>query len=347
VGILFVVYGLVQLTRSYLNTKTSLPRIDAALKYALCIYVVLSLILMGMNAGLFFVDGYTVLWDNIFLLLLFLLIIYTGVSGYVRKLKAAGPFLLANVLPLAFIIGITLFHVFVSMDSADDLWLPNLAIVTQALSFSIALVARTKLIQNELAVKELETQGLRFELREIELQRSLTKLENQKITLGIQHEKARNELLQQRLEANQRELASTTLYMVQKNALLATLKTEIEELNKLYPGYKQKGLSGIGSILQSSLHLDDDWGKFKLHFEQVHPHFFENLHAKYPSLTKNEVRLHAYFHINLSTKEIATLLNIDPASVRRAKTRLLKKMGKGCAEDNNDEGGEEIDDMPI
>ena len=60
-----------------------------------------------------------------------------------------------------------------------------------------------------------------------------------------------------------------------------------------------------------------------------------------------QVRLHAYFHINLSTKEIATLLNIDPASVRRAKTRLLKKMGKGCAEDNNDEGGEEIDDMPI
>jgi DNA-binding CsgD family transcriptional regulator len=31
--------------------------------------------------------------------------------------------------------------------------------------------------------------------------------------------------------------------------------------------------------------------------------------------------------MNLSTKEIATLLNIDPASVRRAKTRLYKKIG--------------------
>ncbi|HLL95084.1 MAG TPA: hypothetical protein VK404_08930 [Spirosoma sp.] len=31
-------------------------------------------------------------------------------------------------------------------------------------------------------------------------------------------------------------------------------------------------------------------------------------------------------HLNLSTKEIAALLTIDPASVRTAKTRLYKKM---------------------
>jgi DNA-binding NarL/FixJ family response regulator len=108
--------------------------------------------------------------------------------------------------------------------------------------------------------------------------------------------------------------------------LLASLKTQIKELNKQYPNSKQPGLQSIESILQSNLYLDDDWSKFKLHFEQVHPNFFKDLQEKYPSLTKNEIRLHAYFHINLSTKEIAALLNIDPASVRRAKTRLYKKM---------------------
>jgi DNA-binding CsgD family transcriptional regulator len=81
--------------------------------------------------------------------------------------------------------------------------------------------------------------------------------------------------------------------------------------------------------LQTNLHLDEDWTKFKLHFEKVHPHFFEEMQAKYPTLTKNELRLLSYFHINLTTKEIATLLNIDPASVRRAKTRLFKKMSAG------------------
>ncbi len=80
------------------------------------------------------------------------------------------------------------------------------------------------------------------------------------------------------------------------------------------------------SLLQSNLYLDGDWSKFKLHFEQVHPRFFEALQANYPALTKHEQRLYSYFHINLSTKEIAALLNIDPASVCRAKTRLYKKV---------------------
>ena len=55
--------------------------------------------------------------------------------------------------------------------------------------------------------------------------------------------------------------------------------------------------------------------------------FFKDLQANHPNLTKNEVRLYTYFHINISTKEIAALLNIAPASVRQAKSRLYKKMG--------------------
>jgi len=58
----------------------------------------------------------------------------------------------------------------------------------------------------------------------------------------------------------------------------------------------------------------------------VHPSFFNNLQTAHPQLTKYELRLYAYFHINLSTKEIAALLNIAPSSVRQAKARLNKKM---------------------
>jgi DNA-binding NarL/FixJ family response regulator len=133
--------------------------------------------------------------------------------------------------------------------------------------------------------------------------------------------------LQQQLEANQRELASTTLYVQQKNALLAELKQQLEALHAQSPATgKHAALPGVQSLLQANLYLDEDWGRFKRHFEQVHPRFFEELQAKYPALTSHEQRLSSYFHIQLSTKEIAALLNIDPASVRRAKTRLYKKM---------------------
>jgi len=326
-GIVLVMFGITNFARFYLNTPKYLPRMDAVVKWALYFYITVSLVLMAINSAGLVVEPYTLLGDNLFLLLFMLFMVSMAITAYRRKLPGAGIFLLAYTFPFYISIGITLFHIFVTTDEATN-WFVNLGVVSEAFGFSAALVARIKLVQNNLKAKELEAQQLGFELKEIALRHQLVELENQKINLEVQHEKSKNDLLQQRLEANQREIASTTLYMVQKNELLATLKAEIEELNKLYPNSRHKNLASIESILQSNLYLDDDWSRFKLHFQQVHPDFFEDLLAKHPTLTKNEVRLCAYFHINLSTKEIAALLNIAPASVRRAKTRLYKKIGK-------------------
>jgi hypothetical protein len=312
-SVIVIMFGLVQLTRSYLNTQKYIKRMDAVLKYGMYAYALAALVLVVINVFFTCIDRYTLRYENIFVLLLTGCIIYTCVAGYRKKLPASRAFLVAHLLPLVLITVVALSHVFTKTFGSSFLWLPNLAIVSQAFGFSVVLVARTKLIQTALTAKETEAQELGFE--------------NEKISAGIQYEVTRNELLQHKLETNQRELASTTLYMVQKNELLATLKTELAKLKRLNPGAKPEGLAGIETLLQTNLFLDDDWSKFRLHFEQVHPGFFENLQQKHPGLTKNEVRLSAYFHINLSSKEIATLLNIEPDSVRRAKSRLLKKMG--------------------
>jgi hypothetical protein len=251
--------------------------------------------------------------------------IVTGVAAHLRKLPFATTFLLANVLPFLFILGIPLFHLIVSAESEENLWIPELGIMTQALAFSIALVARTKSIQNELSAAEINNQQLEFDLKEAGYLVQLNQLEIAKMNTDIDSEKIKNELLQERLEMNQRELVSSTLYMVQKNELLNHLKTQIQLLSRPNPGTAQ-GMRAMSSLIDTSTQLDSDWTKFKMHFEQVHPQFFEELKVKHPQLTMKETRLYAYFHMNLSHKEIAALLNIDPASVRRAKTRLFKKM---------------------
>ncbi len=163
-GIVLVVYGLVQLTRNYLNTKNYLPVADKVLKYGLYIYLTVSVILIITNTVFFYVEYYTLLYDNMLLLLVILAITGTCIAGYRRKLRASGPFLLANILPLAIIAAITIFHVAVSLDDSDDVWLPSLAIVSQAFCFSVAVVTRTKLIQSELMKKEMEAQQLSFEI---------------------------------------------------------------------------------------------------------------------------------------------------------------------------------------
>lgn len=54
--------------------------------------------------------------------------------------------------------------------------------------------------------------------------------------------------------------------------------------------------------------------------------FQEKLKKRFPNLTAYDLRLCTYLKANLSTKEIAILLNITPDSVKKAKHRLRKKI---------------------
>jgi len=342
-----ILYGFVQMARSYLQTKTALPKWDTLLRYSLYGYLLFTAVVALVNLTGFYLNAYTILYDNMLVLVVTGLVLATSIKAYRRKLPSARAYLFANVLPLLFLMSVALYHVLIGFHLDGNFLLPDLVIVSQALCFSIAIVSRIEILQDALLVKEaeayqlaldiehgesrhreigLENEQIQAAFREAELQRKLSSLEREQLSVDMSQQKSTNKALQKKLEDNQRELASTTLYVVQKNAMLAELKKQIEELNKLSPNNKHKELSGVKSLLQTNLHLDEDWTKFKLHFEKVHPHFFEEMQAKYPTLTKNELRLYSYFHINLTTKEIATLLNIDPASVRRAKTRLYKKM---------------------
>lgn len=138
---------------------------------------------------------------------------------------------------------------------------------------------------------------------------------------------AQQEKLQLELDLKHRELASSALFAYQKNEMLGELKTQVDEL-MLEPDKPQKQkVKAIQKFIQSNLQFADEWDAFKLHFEQVHPRFFEKLQTNFPDLTPNELKLCAYTRINLSNKEIARLLNINSSSVEMARYRMKKKVG--------------------
>jgi len=334
VGLLLL--GFVQLTRSYLGTRARLPRLDAALRYGLAGYGVFTLVVGGVNLSGFYLDQYSLRFDNLLVLALLGLLLATALTAKRRKLPLARPYGLANLLPLVGVLLAAGYHVAVTADNDGNL-LPHLALVAHALSFSLALNVHLQYLQRTLLATEREAAALALDIGQQQLRHREIVLQNAHLQAALradqqqqaadQHrQQTAHQQLQQQLEANQRELASTALYVEQKNALLAELKSQLRELHKQRPE-QRKDLAGIASVLTSHAYLDEDWGRFKVHFEQVHPRFFEELQANYPALTPHEQRLASYFHIQLSAKEIAALLNIDPASVRRAKTRLYKKMG--------------------
>jgi DNA-binding NarL/FixJ family response regulator len=321
-SVAIIFWGLSRFTRSYLNTKQLLPTYDKGLRILANAYVVIEAIPTLLTiTGVYFIE--LLVFDNILVLAIIVSCITTAIVAYNSGIKAAKPYLAAILLPSVITACVS---VCILVYRAVSPVLPAMAILSQILTFAVALVARIKLANENLNAKAMEAVRLEAANTVIANQHLLMEQENKIINLNIALERERNTKLQDTLEANQRELMGNSVYINQKNKLLSELKTHIKDISTNYPDAQHDALRTIQSSLNDSEYLDDEWDKFKLHFEQVHPSFFENLQSAFPKLTKYEQRLYAYFHINMSTKEIATLLNIAPSSVRQAKARLGKKM---------------------
>ncbi len=138
----------------------------------------------------------------------------------------------------------------------------------------------------------------------------------------------RNDKLQSEVEYKNSELAIGAMHLVQRGELLTRIKSE---LNNIIKNVKDSDavneLKRMIKVLSDDEKLDEDWGHFAEHFDKVHSDFIVKLKDVYPGMTANELKLCTYLRMNLSTKEIAQLLNISVRGVEISRYRLRKKLG--------------------
>jgi DNA-binding CsgD family transcriptional regulator len=87
----------------------------------------------------------------------------------------------------------------------------------------------------------------------------------------------------------------------------------------------QKANSVI-KVIDKHLNNQDDWKFFEEAFNNADKDFLKKVKDYHPTLTNNDLRLCAYLRLNLSSKDIAPLLNITLSSVEIKRYRLRKKM---------------------
>jgi AraC family chitin signaling transcriptional activator len=143
------------------------------------------------------------------------------------------------------------------------------------------------------------------ELKELESSQEIIKLNNEKL---------RNDIA-----SKNRELATSTMSIIKKNEFLSSIKIELIDGGT-------KSLPKVIKIIDKNLNNTDDWKMFQEAFNNADKKFLNKIKAKHPELTPNDLRLCAYLRLNLSSKEIAPLLNISPRSVEVKRYRLRKKM---------------------
>ncbi|RSK42131.1 LuxR family transcriptional regulator [Mangrovimonas spongiae] len=143
----------------------------------------------------------------------------------------------------------------------------------------------------------------------------LKQLENQQQAMRFKNEK-----LEQDIENKNRELAISTMSLIKKNEFLNLIKGELNQVKDV------KDVKPVVRLVDKNLNNTDDWKFFEEAFNNADKDFLKNLKAKHSNLTPNDLKLCAYLRLNLSSKEIAPLLNISVKSVEVKRYRLRKKM---------------------
>ena len=166
----------------------------------------------------------------------------------------------------------------------------------------------------------LKKEKVRLEQEEIR-RKEIEKREQQIIALE-------NEKLESELTVKSKELAVSTMTIIKKNEILVSIKEEVilqkEALGSQYPN---KYYDKLIRLLDENLSSEDDWAIFQTNFDRIHENFFRNLHIRFPDLTPNDLRFCAYLRLNLSSKDIAHLMNISLKGVEVGRYRVRKKIG--------------------
>jgi hypothetical protein len=202
----------------------------------------------------------------------------------------------------------------------------------QMIAFSIALANRINILKQEIADKELAQEHFEKEITAQKNAELEQKVKDRTRDLEQSNEEIRTQASeierQARLLEDQknRQLMNKTLEILQKNELMPEVGKFLEKLSPQLDDRLKQESKELQKKMTQNLHADAHWENLKLHFEETHPNLFAVLHERCPKLSPNDLRHCAYQKMGLSKKEIASLLNLDPASVNKQQYRIKQKL---------------------
>jgi ligand-binding sensor domain-containing protein/DNA-binding CsgD family transcriptional regulator len=153
-------------------------------------------------------------------------------------------------------------------------------------------------------------------LHSLELDRS------EKEIIALQNQNLEAELL-----FKNKELATITMHLVERGGILLNFKEALLKLiKKSNIADADHEFRSVFRTLNEIEKNANDWNHFAIYFDQVHNSFLATLKNKFPSLSSTDLKLCAYLRLNLSSKEIAQLMNISLKGVEISRYRIRKKL---------------------
>jgi DNA-binding CsgD family transcriptional regulator/ligand-binding sensor domain-containing protein len=169
-------------------------------------------------------------------------------------------------------------------------------------------------------LKEKEAQKVKYRAREQQLKEDA--LITEKEVIGLRNEKLNLEMIHK-----EKELANSTMLIIKKNNILKKLQDDLRDLKStMVDEVAKNSVNNLIKRIDKEIDNERQWKVFNLHIEQVYEELFRKLKESFPDLTPRELSLCAYLRMNISSKEIATLMNISARGVEISRYRIRKKL---------------------
>ncbi len=183
------------------------------------------------------------------------------------------------------------------------------------LSLLIVFRYRSRLQSEKLKTAQAERELIRQQ-HESELQL------NQVLQRDLHHKS-------QALLSAERTLKEFLSDIEQKNEQIKKYKTRLNTLlsNNAEEAIITEHKRELGVLLSKAIITEERWDAFLKIFLQVYPDYHKNIGVRLPGLTPAELRYITLRKLNLSAREIAATLGIQPDSLRLYRHRLRKKYG--------------------
>ena len=163
---------------------------------------------------------------------------------------------------------------------------------------------------------ELNEQKKHFEAETTEKKKEIKELKNQQLQYELRHKS--------------QELANSTMNLIRKNEMLLEIMDTITKAShELKNNSDSNGvlsrLNRLERHIRQNIENDNNWKKFEENFDLVYENYLKRLGEMYPELNTSDKKLCAYLKMDLSSKDIAPLLNMSVRSVETNRYRLRKK----------------------
>jgi len=166
-----------------------------------------------------------------------------------------------------------------------------------------------------------------IEQRRIYLEKE-AKIRQEQFDLEKEIERLQNEKLKTQILVKDKELVTNSLQVVKKNKILNGIIQKLKDINiDSFDESAKFQYNKLNKSIIKEVNTDHSWRDLEKHIKNVHFDFLKKLKEKHPTITPRELDLSTYLLMNMSTKEIAEIMNISSGGVELARYRLRKKLG--------------------